>query len=159
VEAWLSQSGVPFTMRDVVQEPITREEFARLIRDPQGRVRVPFTCVGSATVLGFDPIRLQEYLDAEPGAPVVAHVRNGEVSSEQLLAHLETKAIPYAVREVDADPLSLEELWGLLTIPARGLRTPYTVIGDELVLGYDVPKLQRLLGDRLRAASEAAATS
>lgn len=143
-------------MRDVVQEPVTREEFAQLIHNQEGRVRVPFTCVGSATVLGYDPIRLREYREAEPEAPVVAHVRTGEPSSEQLLAHLRAEGVAYAVRDVDEEPLSLEELWGLLIIPGRGLRTPYTVIGDELVLGYDIPKLERLLGDRLKASSTAA---
>jgi arsenate reductase-like glutaredoxin family protein len=145
VEAWLSHHQIPFTMRDVVQEPVTPDEFARLILDAAGRIRVPFTSVGSATVLGFDPVRLHEYLDTEPDAPVVVHLRPGEPSSQQLLAHLQARGVAHAVRNVDEDPLSLEELWGLLTIPDRGLRTPYTVIGDELVLGYDIPKLERLL--------------
>jgi arsenate reductase-like glutaredoxin family protein len=133
-------------MRDVVQQPVTEDEFAELILDSQQRPRVPFTSVGKATVLGFDPVRLREYLQEEPEAPVIAHVRQGEPSSEQLLAHLRTEAIAHAVRDVDTDPLSLEELWQLLVIPGRGLRTPYTVVGDELVLGYDIPKLERVLG-------------
>jgi hypothetical protein len=138
-------------MRDVVQEPVTPDEFTQLIHDTRGRIRVPFTCVGSATVLGYDPVRLREYREEHPEAPVVAHVRKGEASSEQLLAHLIGEGIPHAVRDVDVDPLSSEELWGLLIIPGRGLRTPYTVIGEELVLGYDIPKLERLLAGRLQA--------
>lgn len=132
-------------MRDVVQEPLTEEEFARIIVDGQGRTRVPFTCVGTGTVLGFDPVRLGEYLQEQPEAPVIAHVRPGDPSSEQLRAHLRDAGIAHAVRNVDADPMSVEELWGLLSIPGRNIRTPYTVVGDELVLGYDVLKLERVL--------------
>jgi hypothetical protein len=134
-------------MRDVMQDPLSLEEFARLLTDPQGRTRVPFTRVGGAAVLGFDPIRLQENIDAQPvGAPIVAHVRRGEESSEQLLGHLRSQGIPHAVRLVDEEPLSAEELWGLLTIPGHNIRTPYTLVGDDLVFGYDIPKLRRLLG-------------
>ncbi len=133
-------------MRDVVQNPVTEAEFAGLILDSDQRTRVPFTSVGRATVLGYDPVRLKEYLDEEPEAPVIAHVRPGEPSSEQLLAHLRKEGIAHAVRDVDTDPVSLEELWQLLVIPGRGLRTPYTVVGEELVLGYDIPKLERVLG-------------
>lgn len=133
-------------MRDVVQDPITPAELAQLVRDREGRIRVPFSQVGRAGVLGFDPLRLQEYLDEDPDARVVAYVREGDPSSMQLLAHLRAMAIPHEVRDVDANPPSDEELWNLLTIPGRNLRTPYTLIGDELVFGYDIPKLSRLLG-------------
>jgi arsenate reductase-like glutaredoxin family protein len=145
VEAWLSQNDVPFTMRDVVQDPITPEELAKLLRDREGRIRVPFSRVGKAGVLGFDPLRLQEYLDEDPSSRVVAYVRKGEQSSEQLLAHLKARNIKHEVRDVDADPPTDQELWDLLTIPGRNLRTPYTLIGDELIFGYDIPKLSRLL--------------
>jgi len=64
----------------------------------------------------------------------------------RLLEHLKGKGIPHEVREVDANPPTEEELWNLLTVPGRNLRTPYTLIGDELIFGYDVPKLGRLLG-------------
>lgn len=133
-------------MRDVMQDPLTPEEFERLLTDSEGRTRVPFTRVGSAAVLGFDPVRLRENLDAQPaGVPVVVHVRPGDESSEQLLAHLIAEKIPHAVRNVDEDPMSGEELWGLLTIPGHNVRTPYTLVGDQLVFGYDVPRLKRLL--------------
>jgi len=145
VEAWLSQNDVPFTMRDVVQDPITPEELAQLVRDHEGRVRVPFSQVGKSGVLGFDPLRLQEYLDEDPASRVVAYVRKGEASSEQLLAHLNAKNIKHEVRDVDTDPPTDQELWDLLTIPGRNLRTPYTLIKDELIYGYDIPKLARLL--------------
>ena len=133
-------------MRDVVQNPVTEGEFASLILDSQDRTRVPFTSVGKAVVLGFDPVRLREYLDEDANAPVIAHVRQGDASSEQLLTHLREQGIAHAVRDVDVDSMSLEELWQALVIPGRGLRTPYTVVGDELVLGYDIPKLERVLG-------------
>jgi arsenate reductase-like glutaredoxin family protein len=147
VEAWLSHNQVPFTMRDVMQDPLTPDEFAWLLTDASGRTRVPFTRVGGAAVLGFDPIRLRENIESQPpGAPVVAHIRPGEESSEALVAHLRAEDIPHAVRDVDEEPLSAEELWGLLTIPGRNVRTPYTLVGDDLVFGYDIPKLSRLLG-------------
>ena len=146
MEAWLSQRGISFTTRDVVREPITEDEFAALIIDPEGRIRVPFTRVGAAVVLGFDPVRLREYLGEDAQAPVIVHGRDGDLSSDQLIAHLRAEGIPHALRDVDQDPLSLAELWGMLIIPSRGLRTPYTVIGDELVLGCDIPKLERVLG-------------
>jgi arsenate reductase-like glutaredoxin family protein len=146
VEAWLSQHAVPFTMRDVVQEPITPDELSKLIRDREGRIRVPFSRVGKSGVLGFDPLRLKEYMDEDPSNEVVAYVRKGEPSSEQLLAHLKAQNIAHEVRDVDANPPTDEELWDLLTIPGRNLRTPYTLIQDELVYGYDIPKLARLLG-------------
>jgi hypothetical protein len=133
-------------MRDVVQDPITPEELAKLVRDREGRIRVPFSQVGKSGVLGFDPLRLQEYLDEDPSSQVVAYVRKGEPSSEQLLAHLNAKGIKHEVRDVDVDPPTDQELWDLLTIPGRNLRTPYTLIGDELIFGYDIPKLARLLG-------------
>jgi arsenate reductase-like glutaredoxin family protein len=153
VEAWLSHHDVPFTMRDVVQEPITPEELSKLVRDRQGRIRVPFSEVGKSGVLGFDPIRLGEYLAEDPSSRVVVYVRPGEPSSEQLLAHLKAQGIAHEVRNVDTDPPTDEELWNLLTIPGRNLRTPYTLIGDELIFGYDVPKLARLLGIKEGAAA------
>jgi len=133
-------------MRDVVQEPLSEEEFAKIIVDRDGHPRVPFSMVGKDAVLGFDPIRFREYYDASSNAPVIAHVRKGDVSSDQLLTYLRAEGIPHAVRDVDEDPLSIEELWHLLTIPGRNVKTPYTVVGDELVLGYDIPKLERVLG-------------
>jgi arsenate reductase-like glutaredoxin family protein len=133
-------------MRDVVQEPLSEEEFAKIIVDRDGHPRVPFTMVGKDAVLGFDPIRFREYYDASPNAPVIAHVRKGDASCDQLLAYLRAEGIPHALRDVDEDPLSIEELWRLLTIPGRNVKTPYTVVGDELVLGYDIPKLERVLG-------------
>ena len=133
-------------MRDVVQDPLSEEEFAQIIVDREGHPRVPFTLVGKDAVLGFDPIRLREYRDASPEAPVIAHVRDGDISSSHLLDHLRSEGIPHAVRDLDMDPISIEELWRLLTIPGRNIKTPYTVVGDELVLGYDIPKLERVLG-------------
>lgn len=133
-------------MRDVVQDPLSEEEFAQIIVDREGHPRVPFTLVGKDAVLGFDPIRFKEYRDASPDAPVIAHVRRSDESSDQLLAHLRAEGVPHATRDVDEDPMSVEELWGLLTIPGRNVKTPYTVVGDELVLGYDIPKLERVLG-------------
>ena len=133
-------------MRDVVQDPLSEEEFAAIIVDRDGHPRVPFTMVGKDAVLGFDPIRFREYYDASPNAPVIAHVRPGDISSDQLLAYLHAEGIDHAIRNVDEDPLSTEELWYLLTIPGRNVKTPYTVVGDELVLGYDIPKLERVLG-------------
>jgi arsenate reductase-like glutaredoxin family protein len=155
VEAWLSQYDVPFTMRDVVQDPITPEELSKLVRDREGRIRVPFSQVGKSGVLGFDPLRLQEYLDEDPTSRVVAYVRKGEPSSEQLLAHLKAKNIKHEVRDVDTNPPTDQELWDLLTIPGRNLRTPYTLIGDELIFGYDIPKLARLLGIKEEATPAA----
>jgi arsenate reductase-like glutaredoxin family protein len=146
VEAWLSQNDVPFTMRDVMRDPITEDEFARLIHDPQGRIVAPFTSVGDAVVLGFDPVRLHEYLDEDPNLPVVAHVRADDPSSDRLFEHLKSKGIAHRLRDVDAEPLSDKELWEMLTIPGRNIRTPYLQVDGQLVLGYDVPKLQRLLG-------------
>jgi arsenate reductase-like glutaredoxin family protein len=133
-------------MRDVVQQPLTRDDFAQLITDRGGRIRVPFTRVGTAVVLGYDPVRLRENREAQPDASITVHARQGDDSSERLLAHLRAETIPHAVRDVDADPLSVEELWELLTIPGQNVRTPYTIVGDEVVLGYDIPKLQRVLG-------------
>ena len=93
-------------MRDVVQEPVTEDELARLTRDREGHIAVPFTKVGKAVVLGFDPIRLGEYLDEDPSAPIVAHVRPGDPDSEHLLEHLRAKGVAHTVRNVDAEPLS-----------------------------------------------------
>jgi hypothetical protein len=132
-------------MRDVMQEPLDESEFASLIRDQEGHVTVPFTEVGKAVVLGFDPIRLQEYLDEDPNARVVANVRVGDPSSDLLLEHLRKKGIAHQVRQVDEDPRAIGELWDLLTIPGRNIRTPYVQVDGQLVLGYDIPKLQRLL--------------
>jgi arsenate reductase-like glutaredoxin family protein len=39
-----------------------------------------------------------------------------------------------------------EELWKIMTLPDGRLRTPITLVGDQVVLGYDPQKLARVLG-------------
>lgn len=54
--------------------------------------------------------------------------------------------IPFEVRNPDENPLTPEELWKIMTFPDGRLRTPITVAGDQVILGFDPQKLARVFG-------------
>lgn len=64
VKAFLTDNGVPFTVRDVDAEPLTPDELWALFNKKADRLRVPFTAVndGDDVVLGYDPLRLEGVL-------------------------------------------------------------------------------------------------
>jgi len=57
---------------------------------------------------------------------------------KELLSH---KGIPFTARNIRQEPAALAELRRL---GARA--TPVTIIGDEVVVGFDRGRLERLLG-------------
>ena len=66
VLAWLQEHGVPATLVDVTQRPLTAAELWALLELPGQNVRVPYTIVDDAVVLGNDRARLTATL-AEHG--------------------------------------------------------------------------------------------
>ena len=57
MKEFLSQKGVPFTERDLVQDPQAIEELARL-----GYLTTPVIVVDGEVVVGFDRRRLEQLL-------------------------------------------------------------------------------------------------
>ncbi len=58
VKAWLSERGVSFVLRDVLQDPAAAEDFLRL-----GFLLPPVVVVDGQAVAGYQPERLAELLD------------------------------------------------------------------------------------------------
>ena len=56
---------------------------------------------------------------------------------------LSQRGIPFTERNIAQDPEAMSELEALGV-----MTTPVTVIGEELVIGFDRPKLERLLEDQ-----------
>jgi hypothetical protein len=66
VLSWLGEQGVPATLADVAAAPLTPEAVWALLELPGNNVRVPFTLIDDAVVLGNDQGRLTAAL-AEHG--------------------------------------------------------------------------------------------
>lgn len=60
MKAWLSERGIPYVLRDVVQDHEAAEEFIR-----RGYLLPPVVVVDGQAVPGFQPERLAELLDEE----------------------------------------------------------------------------------------------
>ncbi|MGC8839115.1 MAG: glutaredoxin family protein [Anaerolineae bacterium] len=58
VKEFLSQKGVPFTERDIVQDPQALADLEAL-----GVMTTPVTVVGGEVVVGFDRARLEQLLE------------------------------------------------------------------------------------------------
>ena len=132
-------------------EPITPDELWRLTHDAHGRQLAPLTRLASAVVLGYDPVRLGEYLEQLPqvrtdGATV--HGRPGDASTQGVLDWLAEHGVPATLVDVDEHPMTREELWQLLEIPNANIRTPFTEIDGTVILGNDRWRLEEVLAER-----------
>jgi hypothetical protein len=135
----------------VLQEPITPDELWRLTHDAAGRQLAPLTRIASAVVLGYDPVRLGEYLEQFPDARTTGatvHGRPGDASTQGVLDWLAERGVPATLVDVDAQPMTRDELWDLLAIPNSNVRTPYTEIDGVVVLGNDRRRLAEVLASR-----------
>lgn len=75
---------------------------------------------------------------------VVLYMREGCHVCARVKRYLSEHGIPFAMREVDVEPLTPHELWSLFTRKADRLRVPFTVLndGEDVVLGYDPLRLE-----------------
>ncbi len=64
VKGFLEDNDVPYTLREVDEEPLTPKELWTLFTKKASRLRVPFTVLndGEDVVLGYDPLRLEGVL-------------------------------------------------------------------------------------------------
>jgi glutaredoxin len=64
VKGFLEENEVPYTLREVDEEPLTPKELWTLFTKKASRLRVPFTVLndGEDVVLGYDPLRLEGVL-------------------------------------------------------------------------------------------------
>lgn len=58
------------------------------------------------------------------------------------------RGVVYDVRNPDGKPLTKDEPWDRMALPDGRLRTPRTVVGENVVLGYDPVKLEQHFGSR-----------
>ncbi len=103
-------------------------------------------------MLGFDPVRLGEYLEASPDtrtAGATVYGRPGDPGSQGVLTWLADHSVPAILVDVDQHPLTHQELWQLLVLPGNAnVRTPYTLVDGAVVLGNDRRRLEELLASR-----------
>lgn len=82
---------------------------------------------------------------------VVLFMRPGCHVCARVKKYLTEHSIPFEIRDVDSEPLTPRELWGIFNRKASRLRVPFTVLndGEDVVLGYDPLRLEGvfLLGD------------
>lgn len=142
---------MPYTLRDVGQQPLTPEELYRLVYDPRGRPRGPITRVGRGVVLGYDPLRLSENLRDHPSAReagVTVYGAPDDPSTMGVVAWLHEQGVPTTLVDTAQRPLAPAELWALLELPGQNVRVPYTLVDDAVVLGHDRARLTAVLAER-----------
>ena len=59
-KAWLSQKGIPFTIRDVAQDPTALDELAKM-----EVYSTPVTLIDGEVVVGFNRKRMAELLGVD----------------------------------------------------------------------------------------------
>lgn len=131
-------------------EPLTRDELWRLMHDARGRQLGPLTRIGTGVVMGFDPIRVDENL-AQYGDGVSAatvYGQPGDRGTEDTLAHLRDRGVRATLRDTGREPLTADELWQLLEMPGKNIRTPFTDVDGIVVIGNDRRRLQEVLASR-----------
>ena len=57
---FLTAKGVPFTTRDIMEDPTARED---LMKAAPGAMQIPVIVVDDEVILGFDRTRLQKALN------------------------------------------------------------------------------------------------
>ena len=130
-------------------DPITPDELWRLMHDANGQQLGPLTQVGAGVVMGHDPIRLDENLADNPTARtagVVVYGHPAEESTRGVLAHLKAQGVPTRLVDLAREPFTRQTLWELLEIPGHNIRTPFTLVDDQVVLGNDRQRLATVLG-------------
>lgn len=140
-----------YTLRDVTDEPLGRDELYGLVYAPNGRQRGPLTCLDRGLVIGQDPVRLAENLADNPrvrteGATVYGHA--DDPSTAGVLDWLAAQGVPARLEDVGVRPLDADAVWGLLKLGESDVRVPYTLIDDLVVLGNDRGRLTSALAER-----------
>jgi arsenate reductase-like glutaredoxin family protein len=161
VEEFLSQNGIPYELRDQFVDPVTRDELAALFTDAAGRQLGPLTRLGQErshaygynVVYGCDLLRIDERVQRDPAAARAAGAtvwgRPDEQSTRLVLDYLSQQVVPTTFVDVLRQPLAPDELWDLLYIPQQGIiRSPFTVVDGQVVLGFDLEWLRRALGEQ-----------
>jgi len=159
VEEFLSQNGIPYELRDQFVDPVTRDELAALFQDAAGRQLGPLTRLGQErshaygynVVYGCDLLRISERVQRDPAAARAAGATvwgwPDEQNTRLVLDYLGQQAVPVTLVDVRRQPLAPDELWDLLYIPGQGIiRSPFTVVDGQVVLGFDLEWLRRALG-------------
>jgi arsenate reductase-like glutaredoxin family protein len=161
VEEFLSQNSIPYELRDQFVDPVTCDELAALFLDVAGRQLGPLTRLGQEcshaygynVVYGCDLLRIDERVQRDPAAARAAGAtvwgRPGEQSTRLVLDYFSQQAVPTTLVDVLRQPLAPGELWDLLYIPQQGIiRSPFTVVDGQVVLGFDLEWLRRALGEQ-----------
>jgi arsenate reductase-like glutaredoxin family protein len=158
VEEFLSQNGIPYTLRNQFTDPLTPDEVFALWHDDKGRQIGPLIKVGNyvdpragyGIVYGGDLIRLEERLEIRPGAKedgCVVWGRPTDTGTQRVLEFCRERHIPVQLVHLDVHPLTRDELWDLLYFPESGiLQSPLTVVDGQVVLGYDLEWLRAAMG-------------
>ena len=159
MEEFLSQNGIPYELRDQFVDPVTRDELAALFHDAAGGQLGPLTRLGQErshaygynVVYGCDLLRIAERVQRDPAARAAGATIWGwpeQQSTRLVLDYLSQQAVPTTFVDVLLQPLAPDELWDLLYIPAQGIiRSPFTVVDGQVVLGFDLDWLRRALGE------------
>ncbi len=163
MEEFLSQNGLPYELRDQFVDPVTPTELDALFHDAAGQQLGPLTRIGQEcdpaygynVVYGCDLLRIDERVQRDPAAvrAVGATVwgRPRETGTQLVLDYLGRQSVPTLLVDVLERPLSTEELWHVLYIPDQGIiRSPFTVVDGQVVLGFDLEWLRGALGERGR---------
>jgi arsenate reductase-like glutaredoxin family protein len=163
VEEFLSQNGIPYELRDQFVAPVTHDELYGLFHDAAGRQLGPLTRLGQErssaygynVVYGCDLLRIDERVQRDPAAARAAGAtvwgRPAEQSTRLVLEYFRQHAIPATLVDMLQEPLSCDELWDLLYIPRQGIiRSPFTVVDGQVVLGFDLEWLRRALAEQGR---------
>ena len=75
--------------------------------------------------------------------PLTQSVQRGCLFSDEAIAWLSARGIPFVERDIGRDPGALRDLERLDTIV-----TPTILVGDEVIYGFDVDRLTGLLEGR-----------
>jgi arsenate reductase-like glutaredoxin family protein len=161
VEEYLSHNGIPYELRDQFVDPVTHDELAALFHDAAGRQLGPLTRLGEEcshaygynVVYGCDLLRIDERVQRDPAAARAAGATvwgwPEQQSTRLVLDYLSQQAVPTTLVDMLRQPLAPDELWDLLYIPQQGIiRSPFTVVDGQVVLGFDLDWLRRALGEQ-----------
>ena len=124
VKGFLDDNQVPYTLREVDEEPLTPKELWSLFTKKASRLRVPFTVLndGEDVVLGYDPLRLEGVLlRGDRGGWQVST----PVTGERVYDDFTGSSVDEARWIVEGDPSSVTTGGGRLAID--GSATLHTV--------------------------------
>ena len=144
VKGFLDDNQVPYTLREVDEEPLTPKELWTLFTKKASRLRVPFTVLndGEDVVLGYDPLRLEGVLlRGDRGGWQVST----PVTDERVYDDFTGAAVDEARWIVEGDRSSVTTGGGRLTIDGsatlhtveRFKTTPGTTVSFEVGLSAE----------------------